>query len=244
MKKSLNIAHRGFSGKYPENTMLAFRKAVEAGCDGIENDVQMTKDGVLVICHDEAVDRTTDGSGFIPSFTYEEIRKLDAGIKFGKEYKEEKIPSLDEFFQYVKDKNLYINLELKNGIIQYEGMEEKVIKKIYDYSLKDNIILSSFNHYSMVKCKEIDSSIKTGLLYEAGLYKPEKYIKYVGADALHPHFFSVLFDEVVKPIKESGVIVNTYTVNEEKHMERLIELGIEGIITNYPDRLAKLINKL
>lgn len=241
MKKSLNIAHRGFSGRYPENTMLAFIKAIEAGSDGIETDVQLTKDRVAVICHDETLDRTTTGSGFINNYTYKELCDFDSGLNFGKEFEGLKIPTLDEFLDYVKDKNLYINLELKNGIILYENLEEIVIKKVHDYKLQDNVILSSFNHYSMVHCKKIDSNIKTGLLYEAGLFEPERYAEYVGADALHPQFFSVIHKPIVDAIKSKNLKINTYTVNEEKYMKELISLGIDGIITNFPDKLSKLL---
>lgn len=243
MVKSLNIAHRGFSGKYPENTMIAFRKAVEAGCDGIETDVHITKDGAIVICHDEMVYRTTNGQGFIKDLTYDEIKKLDAGIKFGEEFKNTTIPDIDEFMDYVKDKNLLVNIELKNGIINYENLEKRIIEKIYEYGLKDNVILSSFNHYSMVKVKEIDSSIKTGLLYAANIYRVHEYAQKVSADALHPYFPSVMNEDIVKGIKDSNIAINAYTVNEEVYMKKLIELGIDGIITNYPDILARLLKK-
>lgn len=241
MFKSLNIAHRGFSGKYPENTMLAFKKAVEAGCDGIEIDVQLTKDGVAIICHDEKIDRTTNGTGFIKDYTYKQLLGFDAGIKYGKEFKCLTIPTLDEFLNYVKDKNLYIDIELKTGVILYDGIEEIVIKKINDYGIKDKTILSSFNHYSMVKCKAIDSTVKTGLLYAAGLYEPQRYARYVGADALHPLFYSVLNEQVVRNIKNANLLINTYTVNEETYMQKLMRLGVDGIITNYPDRLRKVL---
>ncbi len=243
MKKSLNIAHRGFSGKYPENTMIAFEMAVKAGCDGIETDVQLTKDGVPVICHDETIDRTTNGTGFIKDYTYKELQRFDAGIKFSDEFKGIKIPTLDEFLQYAKDKNLYINLELKNGIILYENLEKIVINKLYQYNMENRAILSSFNHYSMVECKNIDSTISTGLLYEAGLYQAEKYAEYVGANALHPQFFSVIHKPIVDAIKSKNIKINTYTVNEEIYMKKLIDLGIDGIITNFPDLLNKLLHK-
>lgn len=243
MVKSLNIAHRGFSGKYPENTMIAFQKAVEVGCDGVETDVHITKDGAIVICHDERVDRTTDGKGFIKDLTYNEIKKLYAGIKFGAEFQNSRIPDIDEFLDYFKDKNLLINIELKNGIINYENLEKRVIEKIYEYKLQDKVILSSFNHYSMKKVKDIDSNIKTGLLYAANLYNAEEYAEKVGADALHPYFPSVMDRNIVDNIKKSGIAINAFTVNEEKHMRILMELGIDGIITNYPDALANLLKK-
>ena len=240
MKKSLNIAHRGFSGKYPENTMRAFIEAVKVGCDGIETDLHMTKDGVIVICHDETIDRTTNNIGYIAEYNYEDLCKVDAGIKYGRDFANEKIPTLDEFLEYIKDKNLYINLELKNNIIQYENMEEKVIEKIHEYKLQNNVILSSFNHYSMIKVKEIDNRIKTGLLYVANLYNVHEYAEKLKADALHP-FYPAVFDEnIVKDIHDNGLLINAYTVNEESHMKRLMELGIDGIITNFPDKLKEI----
>lgn len=242
MKRSLNIAHRGFSGKYPENTMIAFKKAVEAGCDGIETDLHMTKDGVIVICHDETIDRTTNGNGYIRNYTYKELCKFDSGIKFCKEFEGERIPSLDEVLDYIKDKNLLINLELKNDIISYRELEKKVIDKVHEFKLEKNVILSSFNHYSMIRAKQYDNNIKTGLLYQATLYNAHEYIKTVGADALHPFFSAVMDKKIVTDIKKNGITINAYTVNEEEHMERLIELGIDGIITNYPDKLKKVLN--
>lgn len=241
MKRSLNIAHRGFSGEYPENTMVAFRKAIEAGCDGIETDLHMTKDGVIVICHDETIDRTTNGTGFICDYTYNELCEFDAGIKLSREFEGEKIPNIDEFLDYVMDKNLLINLELKNDMIPYSELEKKVIDKVYEFGVEKNVILSSFNHYSMIRVKEYDKNIKTGLLYTAMLYKAHEYIKTVGADALHPFFSSVMNKKIVTDIKKNGIIINAYTVNEKEYMERLIELEIDGIITNYPDKLKKIL---
>lgn len=241
MKKVLNIAHRGFSGSYPENTMLAFQKAVELGCNGIETDVQLTKDGVAVICHDETLDRTTNGSGFVKNYTYLELSRLDAGMRKDSKFAGCKIPTLDEFLDYIKDKNILINLELKNSIVQYENIEEIVFDKVYRYGVQANCIISSFNHYSMVKCKQLDNNIKTGLLYDEILYHPEKYIEYVGADALHPNFHSVYSKEIIRNIKSKNIDINVYTVNEEKEMIDMINFGVDGIITNYPDKL-KILN--
>ncbi|URZ02229.1 glycerophosphodiester phosphodiesterase [Clostridium felsineum] len=240
-KNTLNIAHRGFSGKYPENTMLAFKKAVEAKCDGIETDLNMTKDGVLVVCHDEKIDRTTDGCGYIKDYTYNELKKFDAGVKFGDEFKGEKIITIDELLDYMKDKNLLLNLELKNNLIEYEDIEKKVVQKIHEYKLQDNIIISSFNHYSIVKLKNYDSSIKTGLLYGASLYEVHEYGKKLGVYSLHPYFAAVLNREVVENIKRAGININTYTVNEEEYMRKLVDLEIDGIITNYPDKLNEVL---
>lgn len=238
----INYAHRGASGYYPENTMLSFEKAVELGCTGIETDVQMTSDGVLVLIHDEMVNRTTNGSGFVKDYSYSDLEKLDAGSWFSKEYKEVRIPSLEEFMSFIVNKDIIVNLELKTGVINYDGLEEKVIDMIYKYGIEDRVILSSFNHYSMVKCKEISRSIKTGLLYMEGLYKPWEYADYTGADALHPYFYAVN-REVIEEIKNKNKLLNIFTVNDENYMRYFWELKVDGIITNYPDKMKNIMEE-
>jgi glycerophosphoryl diester phosphodiesterase len=110
---------------------------------------------------------------------------------------------------------------------------------IHKYDMADRTILSGFNHYAMVECKKIDKNMKVGLLYMSGLYKPENYAKFVGADALHPLFYA-LNEGIIRGIKKEGLMINTYTVNEEKYMKYLIA-GVDGIITNYPEKLNKLL---
>lgn len=238
----INFAHRGASGRYPENTILAFEKALEFGANGIETDVQMTKDGILVLMHDEMVNRTTDGIGFVKDFTFSEIKKLDAGSYFSKEYVNEKVTSVEELLLMVKGKNIILNFEIKNNIIEYPNIEEKLLDIIYRYGMQKNVIISSFNHYSMVKIKKLSSEIKTGLLYMENLYCPEKYAKYVGAEAIHPYYYSVN-REIVNKVKQEGIMINTFTVNDTNYMKYLMDLGVDGIITNYPEKLNKLLNK-
>ena len=240
MNKTLNIAHRGASGYFPENTILAFQKAVELGCDGIETDVQLTKDNIPVIIHDEFVDRTTDGKGLVKDYTLCELRKLDAGINFNKKYEGLKIPTLDEFLSLAKENNIMINIEIKNGVIQYKDIEKIIIEKLYEYKMEGRTILSSFDHYCIRRCKEIDKNIKVGLLYMCGMYMPEKYAKFLGADALHPLFYNALHEEVVKGIKKEGILLNPFTVDDEKYMLALLKMGVDGIITNYPDKLKRV----
>lgn len=238
----INYAHRGASGYFPENTMLAFEKALPMGATGIETDVQMTKDGVLVLIHDETLDRTTNVTGFVKDYTYKELLKIDAGSHFSSEFKNVKIPALDELIQFAKDKNLQLNLELKNNIIQYPKIEEKVLDMIEKYKIKDRIIISSFNHYSMVKVKEIDKETKVGLLYSATLYHPENYGKALGVEALHPLYFAVDSEEIIQGIKAAGLMINPYTIDDEGDMRRFIDYGVDGIITDYPDKLSKLLH--
>jgi glycerophosphoryl diester phosphodiesterase len=236
----VNYAHRGASGYYPENTMLAFEKAIELGCDAIETDVQMSKDGELILIHDEMLDRTTNGSGFVKDYNSKELNKFNAGKWLNSKYKHIKIPTAEELILLAKEKNIKINFEIKTGIVMYPHIEEKLISLIFKHNMQEKVILSSFNHYSVVNCKEISKEIKVGLLYMEGLYKPEVYCKFVGANALHPFFYAVNSD-IIKAAKNDGFEVNTFTVNEEIYMMNLIIAGVDGIITNYPDKLKKLL---
>lgn len=239
---TMNYAHRGASGYFPENTMLSFEKSIDLGATGIETDVQLTKDGVLIIMHDELVDRTTNGHGLIKDYTYKDLRKLDAGFWFGYEYKGLGVPSLEELLEFLQDKDILLNIELKNNIVFYDKLEEKVIDMIYKYNMQNKVILSSFNHYCIKKCKDISKEIPTGALYVAGLYEPEKYAKHLGADAIHPYFYAINDINVIKQVKDSGIKINPYTINDEKYMKFFIENNIDGIITNYPDKLNKLLS--
>ena len=237
-----NFAHRGFSGKYPENTMLAFRKAVEEGVDGIELDVQLTKDGEVVIIHDETIDRTTDGKGLVVSYTYDELRKFDASFKFRGQCGFNPIPTLREYFELVKDKNIVTNIELKTGLNEYFGIEEKVWKLIEEYKLEDRVLISSFNHYSVLRMKSIAPNLKYGLLTETWIINAGKYTEDVGVECYHPHFFSMTAENV-KELKEHNIEINVYTVNEEKDIRDMIEKGIDIVIGNYPDLTKKILEE-
>lgn len=243
VREVVNYAHRGFSKEYPENTMLAFEKAIEAGATGIETDVQLTKDGVAVLCHDEYVNRTTNGTGPVNSYTYAELKELDAGSKFNPKFKGLKIPTLDQLLSLAKEHNIMVNIELKNDTFEYPGLETLVISHIKDFGIEHSTIISSFNHYSLVKCKEIDGSIKTGMLYAGRLYHPELCAELIHANAVHPYFRSMLHKDAVYDIRCKGLLVNPYTVNEEVHMRKLLSLGVDGIITNRPDKLNEIMNE-
>lgn len=228
-----NFAHRGFSGKYPENTMLAFKKAIEEGADGIENDVHYTKDGVLVVIHDEKVDRTTNGSGYVKDMTYEEISALDASYTF-KEFGVQHVPTLREYFELVKDKDIVTNIELKTGVYEYPGIEKMVYDMIKEFDIKDRIIISSFNHYSILRMKAIDPTIKCGLLEESWLVNAGAYVASTGVECYHP-MYKNMTPEVVKEIKSHGLEINTWTVNDKSEIQEMFERGVDSVISNYPD---------
>ncbi len=235
------FAHRGFSGKYPENTMLAFEKAVELGCDGIELDVHFTKDKELVIIHDEKIDRTTDGTGYVKDYTYEELCKFNAYGNFEGQYPFQKIPTLREYFELVKDVDGFVtNIELKTGIFEYHGIEKAVIDMIKEFGLEDRIILSSFNHFTIMRCKEIAPEIKNGFLIESWVIGMGAYTASHGVDCVHPIFCN-LTDELYKEMKDAGREVNTWTVNEYEDIKRLSSMGVDSLIGNFPDRMIEVL---
>ena len=232
------FGHRGFSGEYPENTMLAFQKAVEAGCDGIELDVQLTRDLVPVIMHDEKVDRTTDGSGYVYDLTFDEIRRLDCSYpdKFGGKFGQLEVTSLREYLEWMaEEENLITNIELKNSVYYYGGMERMVMDMIYEYGLEDRIILSSFNNASIVLCRQNDDTIAGGFLVERCVENAGVYARTCDVQYYHPNM-DYLKEEHVRSCSQNGVGVNVWTVNEKEDMRRMKKWGVSSIITNYPDR--------
>ncbi|WP_270749413.1 glycerophosphodiester phosphodiesterase [Fusobacterium hominis] len=237
-----NFAHRGFSGKYPENTMLAFEKAIAEDVDGIELDVQLTKDGEVVIIHDEKIDRTTDGEGYVVDYTYEELSKFDASYIYRGKMGFNKIPTLREYFELVKDLDIITNIELKTGINEYLGIEEKVWDLIQEFKLQDKIIISSFNHFSVMRMKKIAPNMKYGFLSEDWIIDAGKYTHSHGIQCYHPRFNN-LIPEVIEELKSYGLEINTWTVNLESDMRYLISHKIDVIIGNYPDLAKKIINE-
>lgn len=240
MKPFINFAHRGASGYSPENTMAAFVKALQLGANGIETDVQMTKDGQLVLIHDESVRRTTGAEGWVKDFTLDELKKLDAGSWYDEKFRGEAIPTLEELLVLAKQHDLYLNIELKNGFVQYPKLELRVAELVRHHDLVEQVLISSFNHYSLVHMKQLAPEIETAILYMEGLYEPWEYALRIGASALHPYHYAVR-KEWVEQAKERGIRTHPFTVNEEQEMRALLAAGVGGIITDYPDRLGNLL---
>lgn len=234
-----NFAHRGFSGKYPENTMLAFEKALEIGVDGIELDVQLSKDNEVVIIHDETIDRTTNGKGFVKNYTLEELSLYNASYIFTN-LGFNKIPTLREYFELVKNKNIITNIELKNSIINYNGLEEKVLELIKEFSIEKNVIISSFNHHSILEFKKLAPNIKCGLLIEGILINAGEYTKKNEVECFHPNF-TALNNITIDELKKNNIEINTWTVNKKEDIEYLLLKDIDGIISNYPDLVKDII---
>jgi glycerophosphoryl diester phosphodiesterase len=230
------FAHRGYSAAFAENTMSAFIAAEKAGADGLELDVQLTKDGEVVVIHDEKVNRTTSGNGYVKDFPFKEIRKFNANKKG---VKKEPIPSLIEVLEWMKTNRLICNIELKNGIFPYEGMEEKVIKLVRKHDLSDRIVISSFNHYSIVLSYRIAPEIETAPLFNERIYMPWVYAQSIRAKGIHPKLASIS-DEIIKGAIENGVAVRPYTVNKDTDMHRLFKVNCTSLITDDPVKALKL----
>ena len=237
-------AHRGYSGLYPENTMLAFSKALEAGADGIENDVHLSKDGEVMIMHDESLARTAGLNEYIFNMTRSELEKISAGKTMNDRFGFTPVPSLEEYLCFMKDhKDKVTNIELKTAPVYYPGLEEKVMNLVARYSLENNVIYSSFNWLSVIKMKRIDPSCRVGLLFSGmKLYNQAPIMRQLDIDFFHPDFHDI--DEAfVKGMHAEERGVNVWTVNEMEDIEKAASLHVDGIITNFPEKALSLVRR-
>lgn len=241
MRKSLIWAHRGASGYAPENTMIAFEKAIEMNADGIELDVQLSKDGKIIVLHDEKVDRVSDTKGWVKDYTLSELKKINVNKKYP-EFGEAKIPTLEEVYTLIKDTNLMINVELKNGVWFYPELEEKVLALTSKFGLEERVVYSSFNHYSVLKLKELNPDTKTAFLYSDGLLDMAEYAERYGVEALHPSFYHLQYQNFIRECKERNILIRAWTVNKRNEMQLLRDNEID-IITNYPDIGRKVVDE-
>ena len=235
------IAHRGFSGVYPENTMLAFRKAIEIGADGIELDVHLSKDGQVMIIHDEALKRTTGLDGVISDYTRADLEKISAGKTKNDEFCFTPIPSLEEYLAFMAEhRDKITNIELKTAPVYYPEIEEKTLELVRKFDLEKNIIYSSFNWLSIERMQRLGTISETGLLFSGmKLYNQAHIIKSLGINYFHPDF-NDLTDEIVKSYLDNKVGLNVWTVNEIEDMKVCLSWNIDGLITNFPDRAISI----
>ncbi|MDI9540504.1 MAG: glycerophosphodiester phosphodiesterase [Bacillota bacterium] len=228
-------AHRGASAYAPENTLEAIKLAIDQKAEGIELDVHYTKDEVVVVIHDETIDRVSDGKGFVKDFNYEELKKFNFNKK-NKAYPFCQIPTLEEVLQLLKPTNLILNIELKNAIFNYDGMEKKIIELVKEYEMENRVIYSSFNHYSLVKILELDPKANCGFLHSDKIIDMPKYAKSHKMKYLHPAFYLLLDQNYIKEANENNLLINTWTINDPIYIYAALKTEINAIITNCPDK--------
>lgn len=251
MAKCKVISHRGANKVAPQNTIPAFEKSLEIGCDGFETDIHLTADGYPVICHNYTIDETSDGNGEVRSKTLEELRTYDFGSYFGKEFEGTKLPTLDEFLEVSAKGNIEImNIEIKPPLDGNMEIVAKTIEAVKAKGLFDKLLISSFDANVLVECKKIDPNCKTGFLYAPNktfFYKQMifgyvKFAKKIKADYLHPHFLAVT-KTYVKRLHKNGIKVNVWTVDKPEIAERLLKFGVDGLITDLPAMANELVEK-
>ena len=231
----LRIGHRGAAGTHPENTMIAFHRALELGCDGVEFDVHRTKDGHIIVHHDAMLGRTVNGKGLIRDMTLDELLQLDAGSFKGAQFAGEKIPTLRQLIRETP-KDCLLFLEMKAGSHHYPGLETELLKLIREEGAKERIQISSFDHKGLLQLRELDPDIQLGMLYSENLLDPVGMAKAIGANALHPNWEWVT-PGLVQAAHTAGLTVNTWTVNLPMALELVKYCKVDGIMSDYPDRI-------
>lgn len=232
-------AHRGASAYAPENTLASFRKAIEMNADGIELDVHLSKDGELMVGHDERIDRCSNGRGEIQDMTCAELKSYDYSYRFP-EYKGETMPTLREVYELIAPTRLTVNVELKTTDHDYPGIERKCIDLAEELGMTERVLYSSFNPTSLERVHALNPDLPTALLYEGVHPEITDYARRSFWVAVHPEFIDMYRDDAVSQIHDLGRNVHVWTVNEPEDIRRLIDLGVDAIITNKPDLVRSI----
>ena len=242
------IAHRGASGYAPEHTFAAWDLALEMGADYLEQDLQLTSDGELVVMHDPTLERTTSGIGQVMAHTLAQIQQLDAGSWFDPKFAGAEVPALREVLQRYGSRARYY-VETKNPE-DAPGMEEKLLALIGEFGLRAGavehwqVLIQSFSRASLLKIRNLDAELPLIQLVEKEFTSAE-----IRAQLPDIHEYAVgigpartsIDDQLVEATHDYGLVIHPYTVNEEHEMKRMIALGVDGMFTDHPDRLRQLI---
>ncbi|MGK5090957.1 glycerophosphodiester phosphodiesterase [Deltaproteobacteria bacterium TL4] len=238
------IAHRGYSGKYPENTLIAFDAALKTGVEMIELDVTLSLDRKLIVIHDSTIDRTTNGQGRVQEKTWAQLKQLDAGSWYHPRFRQERLPTLAEVFALVREVTA-INVEIKSEAYEsnpaQDAIESQVCTLIQEWHLEDSILISSFQHDFLRRIKNHYPHLHTALLYspEEHPQSPEILCKACPALAFNPDIKYLSLQEV-RTLHQQGLLLFPYTVNEPSLMRQCIEWGVDGMFTNEPELLQDI----
>ena len=235
---ALIYGHRGASGHAPENTLEAFRLSMEMGADGFELDVHLSLDGELVVIHDETLDRTTNGTGLVREHTLAQLKKLDASNGMAA-FQGAQIPTLGEVFDLIRGTNQIVNVEVKTDEFFYPQIEEKCLALAREKGVEDQVLYSSFNHYTLMKLRQLKPDAKLGMLFGDIMINPWEYARQLQVDYLHPMKMNIYVPDFIEEAADNNLGINMWTINDEETMLRCLNCGA-GIITNYPDVAIKL----
>lgn len=242
MLHSLLIAHRGTSEIAPENTLPAFQKAMEQSCRGIEFDVQLSRDGIPVIIHDEAINRTSNGTGFVKDLTLADLKSFDFGSYFDPSYRNIRIPTLEEFFRLAAAQNYggLVNIELKTDKFTYAGIESKTLAIAEQYDFSKQVVFSSFNHQTLANLRALSPSVKLSVLYERGETADLQTLQSLQAFSCNVHYADIN-KSMVDKLHKNNFQVFCYTVNHSNTIKFMSNLGVDGIFTNHPSKHMKVL---
>ena len=227
------------SAEAPENTLAAIAKAVELGADGVETDVQRSADGRLVVVHDETVDRTTDGSGRVAELEWAQLARLDASGGDAR-FAGERLPLLEQVLELLAPAGLVLNIELKDSLERCPGMDLQVMELVRQAGMAERVWLSSFNHVALAQTRGAALGLPIGLLYQATLWRPERYAAGFGAQAVHPGSWTLSEPGLVDRLHEAGLRVHPWTVDEPEHLSAMPGLGVDAVIANRVSRALAL----
>lgn len=239
------IAHRGASAYAPENTLSAVRRAMEMRAEMVEVDVLLSKDGIPILLHDPSLNRTSSGQGLVTDYTLQELKLLDAGSWFSSEYAGETLPTVEELLALVKGK-ISVNLEIKTQALTDSlegGIVQKVVDLVRKHDMRGYVIISSFDPRAIRQLKEYAPEIPGAILYNADLYgdkHPLDIVKDLNADAFNCSWKEIRQDWV-DSLKYHKIPVNIYTVNSDSIMHQMLDMGVDGIFTDYPDVLLQVL---
>ncbi|TGN00487.1 glycerophosphodiester phosphodiesterase [Leptospira yasudae] len=249
LKRPLVFAHRGFSGEFPENTMIAFKKAIDVKADLIELDVTLSEDREVVVIHDDDLDRTTKLVGSVRNFEAEILTDLDAGSWFSRKYKKETIPLLSDVLRLIRKSKTDLNVEIKStamdSSVNENSIETKVLHLIRTFQVSDRIVISSFSWECLERIRNLDPRIKLGVLVGDESGNVEQAIAFaetIRAWSIHPSTEEAT-EENLRRISEKNFLSVVYTVNEVSEMKRFLGRGANGLFTNFPKQMRQLVKK-
>lgn len=235
------IGHRGAPAHAPENTMASFRKAVELGATFLETDLRLSRDARFVAVHDATVDRTSNGRGMVRDFNLAQLRELDAGSWYGEKFAGEKIPTMEEILQFAREADVVFYLEAKHEAGW--GVHHGIAGALRAAKDPGRTVVISFDRIMLAKLRKLDAGLLTGFLFETPLEKAVEKAQAIGVRQILP-CADLVTRELMTEARDAGLQVVTWTVNEPAEMERLIALGVNGIMTNWPDRLRAVVERV